>query len=381
MIFFQSILANRGVDGKGAAGTAHGTNTLGIHGRERAGSALHRALAAAVRTNRALTRSDTVATVSTLSALTGSGGALSRSGRLVGRSAGLTAGDGGRLAATVLLDGHLLEHGVSLFGGRVDGEYHALAAVTLLAAVEPEGSLDGDLHGDLGGGRDGVVGVGHEASVHAAVNLCTGLSKGGLRDGVVLREELEDDGIANRHVELLRLEDETAGAANLDGVRSTGRLHESRCLASRQARAADVGGYADSDGLRNGDALVDGSSGRAGARVGPDDDNLLAATTGDDDVLGALVEEVELGLTLDQIRGHGQRGGSEKGGCPLHICCVYQKPIKGFYVMKVCKRDALSRSCSVSAVFVYKKRRRGNWQESKLSKKRKDNEQTKRLMG
>lgn len=66
-------------------------------------------------------------------ALGGNGNALS--GR--GLGGGLATGDGGGVAAAVLLDGHGLEHGVGALSGGVDGEDHALAAVRALGAVEP----------------------------------------------------------------------------------------------------------------------------------------------------------------------------------------------------------------------------------------------------
>lgn len=69
-----------------------------------------------------------------------SGGAIVRAvvGAAVGSSAvrGIT-GDGAAGALALLLDGHGLEYGLRLRGGRVDGEDHALAAVAHLCTVEP----------------------------------------------------------------------------------------------------------------------------------------------------------------------------------------------------------------------------------------------------
>lgn len=63
-------------------------------------------------------------------------------GAVVGAAVGASAfrgiaGDGAAGALALLLDGHGLEHGLRLRGGRVDGEDHSLAAVARLCTVEP----------------------------------------------------------------------------------------------------------------------------------------------------------------------------------------------------------------------------------------------------
>lgn len=58
----------------------------------------------------------------------------------VAASSGGASGEGSTSAGAVLGDGEGLEHGLGLFGGRVDGEDHALSAVALLSAVEPFGA-------------------------------------------------------------------------------------------------------------------------------------------------------------------------------------------------------------------------------------------------
>lgn len=149
------------------------------------------------------------------------------------------AGDGAAGALALLLDGHLLENGLRLLGGRVDGEHHALAAVAGLRAVEPwrvrmlatwlellvwmprrgrltERFICHDLHGDLGSGDDGVVLVWLEARVHTGRHGVAGSIECGLCDGVVLAHEGEDDHVAHRCLDLGRRVGEACGTADLN---------------------------------------------------------------------------------------------------------------------------------------------------------------------
>jgi hypothetical protein len=213
--------------------------------------------------------------------LSGRGGRRSsRSGRLgLGGRSGLTTLDRSKLAVTLLLDSHLLEHGVCLLGGRVDGENHALTTVVALLAVEPQRSVNHDLHGNLRRRRDSVVGVGHESRVHTSVHKITRSGEAGLGDSVVLWQELKDDGVTDRDiVELFGLVDKTSRASNSDGV---------RCGGGRLSGYLSTLGH----GLSNCDLLVDSCGLGTSSRVVPDDDDLRLVFLGDtgvDNLCGLL---------------------------------------------------------------------------------------------
>lgn len=72
------------------------------------------------------------------------------------------------------------------------------------------------MHGNLGRGADGVVGVGHEAGVHATSQGVAGRREGGLGSSVVLAHEGEDNHVPNVGLDLIGNEDETSGTANHD---------------------------------------------------------------------------------------------------------------------------------------------------------------------
>lgn len=201
-----------------------------------------------------------------------------------------------------------------------------------------ERSRGHDLHGNLGRGRDGVVGVGEEARVHAAVEGLAGGVKGRLGDGVVLGQELEHDGVADGDVERVGLVDEATGPADLDGVARAGGGH-GRGLALADggggtAGDGDDGGIvlAGGDGAGDGDLLVDGGGLRVVTRVGPDDDDFGARVDGDAASLHAAEESdgaaVELGLhggarvgahgvdaAKSAARGHCERRDGHGDGC------------------------------------------------------------------
>lgn len=143
-------------------------------------------------------------------------------------------------------------------------------------------SIRKDLQSDLGRGRDSVVGVGHEARVHAALESLTGGVEGRLGDGVVHGVELEDDGVANRYVvQLIRREDQAGRSAHSDGMAGGSRRYGSHSgIAS-----------ASGDGLGDGDLVVDRRRFGVVARVDPDDDDLGLGV----DVNGEAVAAVVLG--------------------------------------------------------------------------------------
>lgn len=125
-----------------------------------------------------------------------------------------------------------------------------------------KGFSGGDLHGDLRRRDDSVVGVGLMASVHAALESLAGGVEAGLRDRVVLGEELEDDHVTNGDIlQLIGLVDQPSRASNSDGV--GGRGGRGSSLATRRS----------SDGLGHGDLLIVGGLLSPRTRVGPDDDD------------------------------------------------------------------------------------------------------------
>lgn len=64
------------------------------------------------------------------------------------------------------------------------------------------------MYGDLRRRNDSVVGVGYEVRVYVIGNSVVGSIEGRLGDGVVLREEFEDDGVIDGDVvKLVGLED------------------------------------------------------------------------------------------------------------------------------------------------------------------------------
>lgn len=184
-----------------------------------------------------------------------------------------------------------------------------------------------DLHSDLRSGDDGVVGVGLEARVHATLNGVARGVKGRLGDGVVLRQELEDDDVANGDVlELIGLVGQASGTANLDGVSSSG---DGSCaggslLAGLRGRSAgSLGGSAAGD---DGDLLVDDGGLSAATGVGPDDDDVGLGLGGDAVALHAVgesgsatLEDLAADDLLADGAGHGERRkGQSDGGGELH---------------------------------------------------------------
>jgi hypothetical protein len=135
------------LDGEGAGNAAERANALGLDDREAASAAADHADTLAVLDN-AVAGDDGVVTTSRRRGLSRGSLGGSISGRRVGRRSisrrglgGLVgrgaADDGSALAVTLLSDGELLEHGLGLLRGGVDGEDHALTAVVALPAVEP----------------------------------------------------------------------------------------------------------------------------------------------------------------------------------------------------------------------------------------------------
>lgn len=198
-----------------------------------------------------------------------------------------------------------------------------------------------DLHSDLGRWRDGVVGVGKEARVHTAGQSLARRVERRLGNSVVLREELENNGITNGHVvQLIWLISETARAANLDSMAGSFSWNSSSLalLDGRGGASRDLSNLASStggNGLGDGDLLVDGGGRSAVARVGPNDDDFGARVDTDTLSLHALdnsdaaVGEFGLDIASDDFRrredvgdssGHGERShGHGKCRRELHI--------------------------------------------------------------
>jgi len=177
------------------------------------------------------------------------------------------------VACTVDGNGELFEGVEAARAGlvRVDGEHHALSTVASLTAVEPHrrGAVDGEI---VGREHGSVSGNSHEARVDAGrrageLQLAARVCERGLRRGVVLGVELEDNGVTGLGGHTRRSVRETVRAdldqddATLKGVRGrVGRVRV-RCVGRRPGRGAyDNGGR---DGRlcrcrRDGDARVRG---------------------------------------------------------------------------------------------------------------------------
>ena len=252
-----------------------------------------------------------------------------RSTRSGGGSGGATS-DGAAATVAALINGQRLEHGVGLVSGRVDGEDHALAAVVGLTAVEPfsqtvsscchtsdmqgrqltERSVDHDLHGNLRRGVDSVVGVGLEARVHTAGQRITGCFERGLRYGVVLAAEGEDDGITDGDGHLRGVELQTLRTANRDAVGSTGAGNDLRRASSESRRCGHLTGNASNWG-RTGRSASGGSSDTTGDGLGDRDGLSLVENGGrrasadvdpkNVDIGTAAPEEAERPLQLRQL--------------------------------------------------------------------------------
>ena len=171
-----------------------------------------------------------------------------------------------------------------LGGGGVDGECHAAAAVVALGAEHPEGVGGHDLHGNLGRGDNGVVGVGHEAGVHTAGEGVAGGVESGLGDGVVLAVEGEDDHVTNIGGDLLREEGETLRTTDVDGMGGTGAGNDTASTGldggGDTVDASNGGGSSargDGDGLSHSHLLVESGGRKTTTLVNPDDDGVDAA--------------------------------------------------------------------------------------------------------
>ncbi len=155
---------------------------------------------------------------------------------------------------------------------------------------------DHDLHGDLRGRVDGVVGVGLVARVHAAGERLAGGVKGGLGGGVVLAEVGEDDGVADGGLDLLGAEGEALGPADGDAMGGARTGDDGGGRAAREGCCAGLVGDDDGrgsgagDGLGDGDGLGGGQDGGCGAAadVDPEEVDGDAAAPGEADQAGEL---------------------------------------------------------------------------------------------
>lgn len=124
-----------------------GVDALGLEGRESAGDTADNADTASILANNALARDNAVLSRRGISRRVISGRSISRRSigrRSIGRGllsrrllGGWATNNGSLTALAVLSNSKLLEHGLSLLRGRVDGEDHALSTVVALSAVEP----------------------------------------------------------------------------------------------------------------------------------------------------------------------------------------------------------------------------------------------------
>lgn len=193
---------------------------------------------------------------------------------------------------------------------------------------------DHDLHGDLGRRRDGVVGVGHETSVHAVGEGIARGIKGRLGDGVVLGEELKDNKVADGNVvQLVRDKDQASRATDSNGVRGTssrggcsltlGDVCHSTITTNDFCRVRSSG-----NSLGDSDLFMESRGRGIGTRVGPDDDDLGASlrvvTTilllCNNGVLVALGHMVGSREDVVEVNGHGKRRSSQsESRGELHI--------------------------------------------------------------
>lgn len=158
--------------------------------------------------------------------------------------------------------------------------------------VLTERSRGHNLHSDLRSGNDGVVGVGLEARVHAALQLLARSVEGRLGNGVVHGVELEDDGVTNGNVvELRGGVDEASGSSNGDGVGGTGSSG-GRGLSSHR------------HGLGDGDLRVVGRGSGTATGVSPDDDD-LGQSVGCDAVAGHAIGNGDASLIQIQLNSSG----------------------------------------------------------------------------
>lgn len=183
---------------------------------------------------------------------------------------------------------------------------------------------DHDLHGDLRRRRDGVVGVGHETSVHAVGEGIARGIKGRLGDGVVLGEELKDNKVTDGNVvQLVWDKDQASRATNSDSMRGTssrgccsltlGDVCHSTITTNDLCRVGPS-----SNGLGDSDLFMESRSRGIGTRVGPDDDDLSASlrvvTTilllCNDGVLVALRHMVGSREDVVEVKSHGKRRSS-----------------------------------------------------------------------
>lgn len=175
-------------------------------------------------------------------------------------------------------------------------------------------SIDHNLHSDLGRRRNGVVGVGLESRVHAALERLARLGEAGLGDGVVVGEEFEDDGVTDGDGELVRLVGETTGATNLDSVAGTRANHGSSLAVLDGGGGAVLSSngsrlLSSNDSLGNSDLVVDVGSLGAVSGVVPDDDDLGASSLGDTRALHATESGggASIELTTGNLLGKSHR--------------------------------------------------------------------------
>lgn len=229
----------------------------------------------------------------------GSGGCVC-GGTIIGAAVGASAfrgiaSDGAAGALALLLDGHGLEYGLRLCGGRVDGEDHSLAAVARLCTVEPlieilamnaadsilpqfgqlTGGLVGhNLHCELGSGNDSIIRIGNKVRGYTTRQPVTGCIEAGLGDCVVLAHESEDNHIAYGGLDFRRRISEARRATDLNRV-SCPRSRYSSCDTSRNGRGSHGRLCGTScNCLCDGHGLVDCCCLGTGAGVYPNDDNL-----------------------------------------------------------------------------------------------------------
>jgi len=197
---------------------------------------------------------------------------------LAGGAAGRgVAGDGAAGALALLRDSQGLELGLGLFGGGIDGEYHALTTVASLCAVEPCCSLSKvwwrcntdrgskltkglgvqDLHGGLRRRIYSIVLVGLETRVHTVGHAIAGRIERGLSDTVVCGLESENDHVANRCLDLGGLIGKVTSATD-DNTVSSSRAGDGTCSSSGDCGGSDGGiCCAGSNCLRDCHRLID----------------------------------------------------------------------------------------------------------------------------
>lgn len=188
-----------------------------------------------------------------------------------------------------------------------------------------ERGVDHDLHGNLGGRVDGVVGVGLVSRVHAAGE---GIARGferRLRDRVVLAQEGEDERVTDGGPENLGVEGETLGSANGNAVGGTGAgSHGSASTAAGddRGRGGHLAGAAGH--RRSGSGASNGLGDGDGLGLVEDGRRLAASEVDPEEVDRDTASRCKAQQALQALEIDGRRRDAVDGG---HVPLCYRSDI------------------------------------------------------